>query len=136
MRTCDDGPPTEWLLGLGDELKTRDEALAYASVAKGWQPIIDYLFHLFDFYCKKVYITQVKEKFGTLRFYGDPIERRDPGPWVKVDIDEAIHFAEGISAYICMHCGRPGKLREGGWLVTLCGECNDGRAKPGVTDNG
>jgi len=58
-----------------------------------------------------VVATQVKEKYGTLRFYisgGDDY------------IDGIIAMAEAISANTCETCGSPGKLRGGGWLRTLC----------------
>jgi hypothetical protein len=57
--------------------------------------------------------VQVKEKFGTLRFYADNI---------SPDQDKYIAFAENMSARTCEVCGKRGKLRAGGWLRTLCGE--------------
>ena len=60
-----------------------------------------------------VIATQVKEKYGTLRFYytgGDDY------------VDGVVSMAEAISASTCEVCGAPGKLREGGWLKTLCDE--------------
>ena len=60
-----------------------------------------------------VIATQVKEKYGTLRFYyagGDDY------------VDGVVSMAESISATTCEICGAPGKLREGGWLKTLCDE--------------
>ena len=64
--------------------------------------------------------VQVKEKFGTLRFY---VDGGSEGVW------EAISEAEGRSAVTCEECGKPGQLREGGWLRTLCDECAGKRAK-------
>jgi hypothetical protein len=61
----------------------------------------------------QVIATQVKEKYGTLRFYytgGDDY------------VDGVVSMAEAISASTCEVCGAPGKLREGGWLKTLCDE--------------
>ena len=56
-------------------------------------------------------VYQVKEKFGTLRFYMD-------------GYDEAISayedFAEAMSARTCEECGCPGELRTQGWYRTLC----------------
>lgn len=63
--------------------------------------------------------AQVKEKYGTLRFY---IEGISEGAF-----DEAydlIDEAEEKSAEICEKCGQPGKLRGGGWVQTLCDECD------------
>jgi len=57
---------------------------------------------------------QVKEKYGTLRFY------------VGFCTDEAIAliaFAEALSARICETCGNRGRTRGAGWLKTLCELC-------------
>jgi hypothetical protein len=60
---------------------------------------------------KQVTLDQVKEKFGTLRFYytgGDDV------------IDGMVRMAESMSAVVCETCGAPGKRRGGGWVRTLC----------------
>lgn len=66
----------------------------------------------------QVVAAQVKEKFGTLRFYYD-------------GGDEYIHglaaMAEAMSARTCEECGAPGKSTQGGWLTTLCQACTDSR---------
>jgi hypothetical protein len=59
----------------------------------------------------QVVATQVKEKYGTLRFYyygGDEV------------IDGMVSMAESLSAVTCEKCGAPGKERGGGWILTLC----------------
>lgn len=59
--------------------------------------------------------TQIKEKFGTLRFYwyGD---LPDLG-------DQIISAAEHISAHICELCGAPSHIRkDSGWWSTRCRE--------------
>ena len=58
--------------------------------------------------------VQVKEKFGTLRFYID---------LGTDDVFAAIEEAERESAVTCEACGKPGRLRVGGWLTTRCDEC-------------
>ena len=58
-------------------------------------------------------VTQVKEKFGTLRFYMDGYDER---------ISAYEEFAEAMSARTCEECGCPGKLRTEGWYRTLCNE--------------
>ena len=60
-----------------------------------------------------VVATQVKEKYGTLRFYVYGADEY---------IDGMIHMAEGMSATTCETCGNPGKIRDGGWTRTLCDE--------------
>lgn len=65
---------------------------------------------------KSINITQIKEKYGTLRFYIDSV---DP------EIDAAIDFAESISEVTCELCGRPGKINEGAWLSVRCETCRN-----------
>ena len=63
-------------------------------------------------------VVQVKEKFGSLRFY------------VNAATDEHynyIRFAENLSAVTCEDCGAPGKTRGRGWYYTACDKhTNDG----------
>ena len=56
--------------------------------------------------------SQVKEKFGGLRFYLDY--------YVDDHIQGMIQMAESMSHHICEECGNKGKLRNGNWLRTLC----------------
>lgn len=58
-------------------------------------------------------VLQIKEKYGTLRFYTD----------TETDIMTAcIEYAESRSAYTCEECGNIGFTRGGSWLKTLCTE--------------
>jgi len=66
----------------------------------------------------QVTLDQVKEKFGTLRFYysgGDDY------------ISGLASMAESMSAVTCEECGNPGKTVGGGWLTTLCKEHAEAR---------
>ncbi len=65
-------------------------------------------------------ILQVKEKFGGLRFY---VQGSNDF------FDGMICMAEQASYTICEQCGKPGKPRSGGWILTLCDECEDGRRR-------
>jgi hypothetical protein len=59
----------------------------------------------------QVVVDQVKEKFGTLRFYyrgGDDA------------IDGMVRIAESMSAVMCETCGAPAKRRGHGWIYTAC----------------
>ena len=58
--------------------------------------------------------TQVKEKFGTLRFYMSLYYK---------EIEDLIDQAEELSSQVCERCGSPGKTRPGGWILTLCDSC-------------
>ena len=66
----------------------------------------------------QVTLDQVKEKFGTLRFYysgGDDI------------IDGMVRMAESMSGCTCEECGNIGKSRGGGWIHTYCESCETKR---------
>ena len=61
----------------------------------------------------QVTVTQVKEKYGSLRFYydgGDDV------------IDGMVRMAEAMSANTCEVCGNPGKMRSKSWFYTACDE--------------
>ena len=67
-------------------------------------------------------ITQVKEKFGGLRFYTSS---------VTSEMREVIFLAEQMSFTICERCGEPGKLRcAHAWELTLCDKCDKVRGWP------
>jgi hypothetical protein len=87
----------------------------------GWYDIIDSLCnniqHHIDWQEKmgksvpQVVATQIKEKFGTLRFYyegGDDY------------ISGLVSMAESWSAVACEECGVPGTQNNQGWIKTLC----------------
>jgi len=60
---------------------------------------------------EQVVAVQVKEKFGTLRFYTDGGDDYTHG---------LITMAESMSAVTCEKCGAPGKRRGRGWIYTAC----------------
>jgi len=88
------------------------------SVGLGWIPILDDL--AADLYALgwTGKVAQIKEKFGTLRFYLDGGTEA---------LYERVSQAEQLSAVTCEVCGAPGELRGGGWLKTLCDSCAQGR---------
>jgi hypothetical protein len=62
-------------------------------------------------------VFQIKEKFGTLRFYWDG----EVSPETRSRTDEAIALAEARSACTCETCGEPGRLYQiAGWYKTAC----------------
>lgn len=68
-------------------------------------------------------VTQVKEKFGRLRFYYR-LEKADDA--IRDAIQQAIQTAEAASAHCCERCGARGQLvNKGGWLSTRCPNCDD-----------
>ena len=83
----------------------------------GWYHILDTLCQRIQDECDQTGVQikalQVKEKYGTLRFY------TDTGNEIFWDyIDEA----ELLSSVTCEQCGAPGKIRGQGWYYTACYE--------------
>ena len=89
----------------------------------GWFQILNQLMgniqHHIDWKNRKgevvpqVTLDQVKEKFGTLRFYytgGDDY------------ISRMVTMAESMSGVTCESCGKPGTQTSGGWIKTACVE--------------
>lgn len=74
------------------------------------QSRIDFNSHLnFD----QVVALQVKEKFGSLRFYVHGADAY---------VDGLISYAEALSGKTCDMCGKPGKSSGDGWIAVRCGE--------------
>jgi len=68
--------------------------------------------------CPQVTLDQVKEKFGTLRFYytgGDDY------------ISGMVSLAESMTGVTCESCGNIGERRGGGWVHTYCTPCEEAR---------
>ena len=90
--------------------------------ADGWYWLLDALCSHLQFDIdnnneKQLETTQVKEKFGTLRFYVNHSTEKQ---------QSVINFAEMLSSSICEECGTTKqnvKLRKGSWVRTLCSEC-------------
>ena len=61
--------------------------------------------------CSQVVAVQVKEKFGTLRFYTNGGNEQIYG---------MIRMAESMSAVTCEECGAPGTRRGRAWIYTAC----------------
>ena len=86
-------------------------------VGEGWWHIVHTLCrniqqHVDHTQCPPVQVTQIKEKFGGLRFYysgGDDC------------VDSMVRLAESWAASTCEVCGDRGSLvRTGGWLRVVC----------------
>ena len=66
----------------------------------------------------QVTLDQVKEKFGTLRFYYQGGDN---------EISGMVRMAESMSGVTCEGCGNPGERRGGGWVHTYCTPCEEAR---------
>ena len=82
----------------------------------GWLDLIDAVCAVAASNTKELpTIRQIKEKFGTLRFYADGI---------TPELRGAIRVAEALSAKTCEHCGNKGRTRAiRKWFSTLCRPC-------------
>lgn len=68
-------------------------------------------------------VHQIKEKFGTLRYYYWP-SSDDASPELLDAMDAITDDAQRASAIICERCGEPGVLqRTQYWAKTLCHAC-------------
>lgn len=92
----------------------------YFECRDGWADIIEPIVAELHAFNEKqadefsiMYPMQVKEKFGTLRFYCNG---------TTDEVDELIRKAEKQSAVTCETCGKPGELIASSWLYTACPE--------------
>lgn len=93
------------------------------AIGEGWWPILESLCGSIQYYINwmnresvvvpQVYVQQIKEKFGGLRFYYDGGDERIRG---------MVQIAEDWAQHSCEECGKPGIQRTGGWIKILCDE--------------
>jgi len=91
-------------------------------LAEGWYPLIDKLCAGIMALSKEQgfpppQALQIKEKFGTLRFYIGPATQ---------EVHDLVNKICAESATTCERCGAPGELRGEGWAKTLCDKCDKG----------
>ena len=67
-------------------------------------------------YVDKYRISQIKEKFGALRWY-------DEGVPVGCKVEDIIQDYSHISEFICIGCGELDVPCTDGWIVPVCKEC-------------
>jgi len=99
------------------------ESRSWFECDDGWGPLIAELEAKLRVLSPGYTISQVKEKFGGLRYYADAGDvNAETSKWFY----ELVHEAETRSFEICECCGQPGQLsRRGkhGWYKTLCPTC-------------
>jgi hypothetical protein len=93
-----------------------------ANVGPGWEPIVNELYMELKGLDPDLVVDQVKEKFGSLRFYFQPsdTDRYD-------ELNVFVYAAEAKCAQTCEACGSTDNVEcsggDFGWLKTLCGVC-------------
>ena len=96
---------------------TQETAMCWGfECGDGWFNLIDTLCYSIQRYidvtgAPQVVVDQVKEKFGTLRFYVTGGDYNTSG---------MITLAENLSGKICEECGSHGTVGANGWIRTLC----------------
>lgn len=102
--------------GRGPDRKTT--MISNIACGDGWFDIIYNLCEELE--AMKPKVMQIKEKFGTLRFYASFTKDYSKQGW------EVIRKAEGQSAETCEECGEPGEFRiRNGWRMLSCDKCHD-----------
>jgi hypothetical protein len=110
------------------KLTIHESCMAWGfDIGPGWYQLVDDL-------CKclveiqkvtgiEIIAKQVKEKFGTLRFYISYTlpDGFDSLTWWEI-IYGIIDAFEQKSSQCCERCGKLGSLRDDGWITTLCDE--------------
>jgi hypothetical protein len=122
----------EELFALAPEWFKRDDirvSLMYFGFecGDGWYKLLERLIiDLKEVAPKGFEVCQVKEKYGALRFYVSGSTETT---------DHLIQLAEAASQKICERCGKRGKTRGTGWLVTLCNTCQKEREEKKKNDH-
>lgn len=81
-------------------------------------PIWDRFCTYVPIFVPPVKVSQVKEKFGSLRFYYQGGDEWCAG---------AVAMAEIATEKTCEYCGKPGKPTKDGWIKILCPDCHKER---------
>lgn len=90
------------------------------SCGNGWYWLLDMLCGQLQWDTDKndapqVVTSQVKEKYGGLRFYTNGETDEQSG---------SIRLAERMSEYICERCGSTESVKQTkGWIISLCPKC-------------
>ena len=69
-------------------------------------------------YLNKYRVVQVKEKYGSLRWYDDGAPSS-----IYRELQDVIDKYEAISVCTCIRCGRPATKISLGWISPFCDEC-------------
>lgn len=111
-----------YLVSIGGLVRTHREdkgpILEGGWVGEGWNDLLKELIDKLIEIGWDKRISQIKEKYGGLRFYPEG---------TTADGWKLIQSYEGASYNVCEVCGKDGVVRKGGWIKTLCEEHAEGR---------
>lgn len=113
----------------------------FNEIPRGWGNLcymyLSRLTHLLNAYGqynvkKHLVIEQVKEKFGSLRFYYSFLpwkeNETEPPEWFFESFDSIVTNFEDMTNYVCCDCGAVENLKTyGGWIHVACPECEQKR---------
>jgi hypothetical protein len=95
-------------------------------IPKGWgkafgEQMIDELNEILEKYdfVDKYTIVQIKEKFGSLRWYDNGIPEKASKEYYKW-----LNKYEDLSKKTCIKCGKPATHMTEGWIIPLCDRCD------------
>jgi hypothetical protein len=120
----------------------------WISCSSGWYPLLIELDEKLAEIAPEYEVHQVKEKFGTLRYYigmpelAEHQEReleleRERRRGLFNQMYEIINAYEHKSATICESCGSTAELRSRGyWYQTLCSTCADRNGYQPIVEEG
>ena len=114
---------TDYLKQVYPELYDNGNKYGGFAIGDGWFNIINQLSQNIQHHLKwknkdaevvpPVVIEQIKEKFGSLRFYYQGGDEYIAG---------LVSMAESMAGVTCEDCGSIGESRNGGWIRVLCDE--------------
>lgn len=114
----------------------------WIDVSGGWDDLIVELDKKLAEIDPDYVLHQCKEKFGGLRYYTahhrgtcDAGDNESYSAHIDCNFSNLIRQAEAKSFTICEECGKDGTLREGGWIRTLCDQCELKRQERLKNDN-
>lgn len=108
--------------------------LPYIECNTGWFGIIDELSskieeinHSFVNKEHKIFAVQIKQKYGTLRFYTELsdslFDEHEICNEIWKTVNDLVYETEIKSANTCECCGKAGKIIAGPYVETLCEKC-------------
>ena len=99
----------------------------------GWYDLLDKLLNKLDYISKtsgtQVVAAQIKEKYGTLRFYYDTTVTTDLNldDVIEDIISDVVSAAERKTETTCEVCGERGVFYNDGWCKVRCDEHKDNK---------